>query len=318
MVQRILWTAMLAATLATAAAVAPAHAARTAADSQVTVPAAERGGPIGAVTLGRLAPAGASVCSNGSSGEGYAWLSNFVDPTKPSYTTPYAGVITSFSNQSNGVAGRLQALFFVPNGDGTHYLLAHSSSVVSVVAGRVNTFPLRIPVNKGEILALRTIDPNLECVGAGMPIDQILANSFSEGQQTLDFSGTPLSLTGTFVDVSAVLEPDVDDDGYGDVSQDGCPGLAAVHDPCPAPVVTVTKKPTKRTHAHRVKVKFRADVVGSTFACSIDGRAFKSCHSPFKGRFLPGTHTVRVMATSPVGVAGQPVTVQFKVVKARR
>jgi hypothetical protein len=119
--------------------------------------------------------------------------------------------------------------------------------------------------------------------------------------------------TRVFVNISAVVEPDQDGDGYGDVSQDGCPHLAAAHDPCPAPAVTVSKAPHRRTTRQRVKVKFAADVAGSTFACSVDGRAFRSCHSPYRARFLPGTHTVRIQATSPVGVTGQAVTVQFKV-----
>jgi len=67
-----------------------------------------------------------------------------------------------------------------------------------------------------------------------------------------------------------------------------------------------------------VKITFSSSAAGSTYGCSVDGRAFKPCLSPFKGRFLPGIHTVRVQATSPEGVTGAPVTVQFKVVKPKR
>jgi hypothetical protein len=277
-----------------------------------------RGGPIGAVTLGRVASSGTSACFNGSSGEGYAWMSNFVDPSNPSYTTPYAGVVTSFSNYSSAVTGRLQALFFVPSGVEFHYNLAQKSDPVTVAANQLNTFPVRIRVDKGEILAMRTIDPNLRCLGDGLTIDQIAANSFTATQTTFDFSGTPLSQTHKFVDISATLEPDVDNDGYGDVSQDGCPQLATVHDPCPAPAVTVTKAPARKSSKHKAKVTFTSNLAGSTFSCSVDGRAFTACHSPYKGHFPLGTHTLRIIAISPAGVAAQPVTVQFKVVKPKR
>jgi hypothetical protein len=120
------------------------------------------------------------------------------------------------------------------------------------------------------------------------------------------------------VNISAVVEPDVDGDGYGAVSQDGCPQLAAVHEPCPAPAVTVGKAPPRRTSKHRLMFRFASTVAGSAFGCSTDGRTFKPCSPPFKGRFPLGTHTIRVQATSPVGVAGTPVTVQFKVVRPKR
>ena len=180
----------------------PAHAvgsARPAAEPRAGVTAVRtdqppaRGGPIGAVTLGRVAPSGTAACFNGSSGEGYAWMSNFVDPSNPSYTTPYAGVVTSFSNYSSAVTGRIQALFFVPSGVEFHYNLAQKSNPVTVAANQLNTFPVSIRVEKGEILAMRTIDPNLRCLGDGLTIDQIAANSFSATQTTFDFSGTPLS-----------------------------------------------------------------------------------------------------------------------------
>jgi hypothetical protein len=66
-----------------------------------------------------------------------------------------------------------------------------------------------------------------------------------------------------------------------------------------------------------VKITFSSNAAGSTYGCSIDGRRFKSCLSPFKGHFPLGTHTVRVRAISPEGIAGEPVTVQFKVVKPK-
>src|SRR5262249_17204002 len=39
--------------------------------------------------------------------------------------------------------------------------------------------------------------------------------------------------TGVGTPVALTVEPDLDGDGYGDLTQDGCPRLAAVHEACP-------------------------------------------------------------------------------------
>jgi hypothetical protein len=113
--------------------------------------------------------------------------------------------------------------------------------------------------------------------------------------------------TGSFVgnyrpNISAVLEPDADNDGYGDVSQDACPQSAQTQVACPAPETTVTKKP-KRVRANpRIKVRFTSSIPGSSFECSLDGRRFKPCTSPYKKRLKAGPHRLRVRAVSPVGI----------------
>jgi hypothetical protein len=315
LVKRILWTGLVIACVCVGLTCVPARAASPPAPSPGTSSVITARAPIGPVTLGRVAPTGASACYVGAGG--YAWMSNFVDPNNPTYTAPYAGVITSFSNYASATGGRLQALFLAADGD-RHYDLVARSDTVTALPNRLNTFPVRIPVRAGQLLALRTIDPNQRCLGTGMLIDQIYGYDFTATQTTFDVVPGGVSQIQAYVNISAVLEPDVDGDGYGDASQDGCPALAAVHDPCPAPVTTIAKAPKKRLTKHKVKFRFAASVAGSTFGCSVDGRAFKACRSPFKGRFLIGTHTVRILATSPVGVpAAAPVTVQFKVVKPK-
>ena len=63
--------------------------------------------------------------------------------------------------------------------------------------------------------------------------------------------GTPITTSGANsrnLDLSAVLEPDADDDGYGDVSQDGCPSQAGTAGACrdlAAPDTSFKKAPKK-------------------------------------------------------------------------
>jgi hypothetical protein len=308
-VKRSLWLAVLAAaSLSLGLTTLPAHASGPGSPpGRTTVVAPHALGP---VTLGRVAPTGSSACIGG-----YLWYQAFEDPNQAPYRVPYDGVVTSVSHFASAVSGRIQAVFITPTATDFVYDATHRSAALTLAPGRLNTFAVRMPVHAGELLTLRTLDPNLRCIGTGGTIDQVTAEAVSDADTT--FGPPTLSQLHVFVNISAVLEPDLDGDGYGDVSQDGCPQLAAVHAPCPAPAVTVTKKPAKRVTTPKVKIRFRATVTGSRFGCSIDGRAFRPCRSPFKARFLPGTHTVRIEATSPVGVAGQPVTVQFKV-KTRR
>jgi hypothetical protein len=311
-VNRSVWSALAAAVVCIGLTGVPADATNPSiperhAPTTVIAPRAT----IGAATIGRVAPTGTSMCTNG-----YVWFQAFMDPVNPTYRVPFAGVVTSVSHFANAGSGRIQAVFLVPTATDFVYTVSHKTSALSLTPNQLNTFPVRIPVQAGEFLALRTVDLNVRCIAPGGTIDQITAAPVADSSST--FGPPTLSNLHQFVNISAVVEPDLDGDGYGDVSQDGCPQLSTVHDPCPAPVTTIKKAPKKRITGHRVKIKFTSNVAGSTFGCSVDGRAFKTCRSPFKGSFLLGTHTVRIQATSPVGVPGAQVTVQFRVVKPER
>ena len=71
--------------------------------------------------------------------------------------------------------------------------------------------------------------------------------------------------------------------------------------------------------ARKAKIKFSSTVAGSTFTCSVDGKAAKRCTSPFKKKFKVGKHTVVITATSAVGIVDPtPAIVKFKVTKPKR
>jgi hypothetical protein len=57
------------------------------------------------------------------------------------------------------------------------------------------------------------------------------------------------------IDVSAVLEPDADHDGFGDETQDQCPTNGSTHGPCPATGqrAAALKKCKKKHSAHARK-----------------------------------------------------------------
>jgi hypothetical protein len=124
------------------------------------------------------------------------------------------------------------------------------------------------------------------------------------------------SATGERLNLSAVVEPDADHDGFGDVSQDACPQSAATQTACPAPDTKVKKKPKKASTQPKPKITFSSTIAGSTFTCTVDKKAAKPCTSPFKKTFKPGKHKVVITAVSPFGVLDPtPVTVKFTVSK---
>jgi hypothetical protein len=188
------------------------------------------------------------------------------------------------------------------------------SALTTLAPNTLMTFPARIPVAAGDQLGIQVKNTSgaVNCAFVGVAGDSH-AYSFDDPDATNTFVGAS-SVNGNRWNISAVLEPDVDKDGYGDLSQDLCPQSATTHAACAVPDVTVTKKPKKVVHKRTVKIKFRSTVPGSTFTCAVDGKAAKPCKSPFKKKFKLGKHKVVITATTPLGVVdASPATVKFKV-----
>ena len=105
----------------------------------------------------------------------------------------------------------------------------------------VNTFDARIPVQTGDRLGLFSPTPEgtLVCEGPGPPG---LIGGF-EGSGGGVGSSTPFVEVPTEVriPVAAIIEPDADNDGFGDETQDKCPQSAAIQTECP--VVTLDATP---------------------------------------------------------------------------
>lgn len=96
-----------------------------------------------------------------------------------------------------------------------------------------------------------------------------------------------------------------DGDGVGD-GGDACPTLpGTLPNGCPditLPDTKIKKGPKKKTTKTTAKLTFKSTEAGSTFACSLDGKAFKPCKSPQKYKHLKGgKHSFEVRAIDPVG-----------------
>ena len=309
------WGTAAVVTLGVVAAVPVAHAsagggADAAARSSTTT--AQRDG--GAVVVGATGPA-TGLCGTTSS-----WVQRQQAPGSPGYVVPGPGVITSVSHFAPADStGSMRAEFLGPGAGPDNWVVRAYTPLLPLTPGTVNTFPLRIPVAAGTSLGLFVPENNVGCLFAGVPADEVAGVNNADPSTSPSFT-TVANFPGSRLNLSAVWEPDSDGDGFGDVSQDACPQSPVIQvAACPAPDVTVTKAPKKRSTKRKAKITFASTIAGSTFTCAVDGRAAGPCTSPFKRTYKPGKHSVVVTATSPYGIVDPtPVTVTFKVTKPKK
>ena len=144
-----------------------------------------------------------------------------------------AGVVTQWRVTSSIPASqRLKVV--APTGPKNEYRLVGESEEQAILPTE-NVFDARIPVPAGARFGLYAPGP--------VPNGPLFCNAVDPGDLMGSHSGDLLVTDGPVVfqqvvgnyrvPVSAVVEPDVDGDGYGDETQDGCPQSAASRAECP-------------------------------------------------------------------------------------
>ena len=83
---------------------------------------------------------------------------------------------------------------------------------------------------------------------------------------------------------------------------------------------TKVPKKTVKTTKKKAKVSFQftSTVAGSTFTCSIDGKAFVPCTSGVTYKLKAGKHTFAVRATAAGVTDATPATVSFKMKRKKQ
>ena len=274
----------------------------------------------GSTTLGQTppSPGGALYCPPSSA------AIQTGDTGSPSYLTP-AGVITSWSVMTGSATSRIK-LKTVHLQTGSSYVVTGVSEERTPTVNGLSTFPTRIPVGAGDRLALFVVGPGVGPCWQGTSVSSAadVVGFTATGQPDHGIGGVYTvnsSQDDTLLDVSATVEPDVDGDGYGDVSQDACPTRANQVTECVPPETTVTAPRKVKTAKKKAKVTvlFVANEAGSSFRCAVDGAPAKPCSSPFKVKLSPGKHYVAVTAVDPRGNADPtPGTAVIKVKPQQR
>ncbi len=182
--------------------------------------------------------------------------------------------------------------------------LVGASAVETLVDGS-NEFATRIPVPEYAHIGLRGPTETLYCDLTPGHIGGWVAGPWAVGE-TRKFKSSDIG-----VPVLAWVEPDVDGDGYGDESQDGCPRVAALQTPCP-PAVLTGRKATVRKRAVLVDVQ-----VNGPAQVEVSGRTAWNKTVP-RGK-SPGTRITTVMTTAgaPLQMAANvPQTFRLALPKA--
>lgn len=155
------------------------------------------------------------------------YIQTATPPGAPSYTTPSSGVITQWSYQSDSTPPPTIRLKIAQDFGGGTLKIVAESAVENIAPSALNTYQSRISVP------------------AGMDIGEYINNDCSREDDTYtDYFLDPPELSvgatsslfhqeGFQQDISAILEPDADHDGFGDNTQDQCPTNAATQGPCP-------------------------------------------------------------------------------------
>ncbi|HEU4736212.1 MAG TPA: hypothetical protein VFS48_04180 [Solirubrobacterales bacterium] len=170
--------------------------------------------------------------TNGVGGYTFVQLKRVSGGSLP-IAAPSGGVVTKWkvnSGVSTAVGQKLQILR--PTGAPNQFQTVAESTPATVSQG-LNSFDTRIPIQAGDRPAVAgapggSVPAPLYC--AGDPADEMGALT---PESTLGSTNTYPPAPGLVAAVSAVIEPDADNDGFGDETQDKCPQSSALQAPCP-------------------------------------------------------------------------------------
>lgn len=175
-----------------------------------------------AVTLGQTSSTG-TTCTSGV--PAYTLVQS--GAASNAYTVPLGNwVITSWSHNGMANTGQLVKLkVFRPTADPLKFTVVGQSSVRPIVAG-LQSFATRVPVTAGDVLGMvRTTTGELRCLFATASAQDKVSDD-PTSDTAVGAQETFLAPNGsTRLNLSAVLEPDPDGDGFGDESQDNCPAI---------------------------------------------------------------------------------------------
>jgi len=229
------------------------------------------------------------------------------------YRIPSDGVIASWSHESTAAAQQLK-LKVARAAGGNNFTIVGESTLETMAPSTLNTFQARIPVRAGDVIGLYEVteaDIARQILSPGFEY-HILSGDPAPGTTAGYTMGTTIQF-----DLSATLEPDADNDGFGDETQDACPGQPGATNGCP-PQTTITGGPKDKTRKKTATFAFTANVAGATFECSLDGDPFSACTSPHGVKVKKGKHSFEVRATDNGGFLGSPASDDWKVKKKRK
>lgn len=208
--------------------------------SALAVAPADAAGPVhlgqdgSASTTGSATAAGGCDCTVAQMHE--------ASPTSNSYVIPFDGVIVAsgtyvgnFVEATGTDTVRVQTVNRTGAATGTVVSEGTAHSLLGLPKNTVDRFYDRLPAHAGDVLAARFHDSGfIESTPfffkSAATADEVKVSTATAAGGSL--SGAEPPVAERRVNIDAVLEPDEDHDGYGDASQDLCPGSPIATSAC--------------------------------------------------------------------------------------
>ncbi|MDX6616332.1 MAG: hypothetical protein QOD60_1423 [Solirubrobacterales bacterium] len=177
------------------------------------------------------APASTAACPVNAT-----YVQEAVSAGAVSYQSPVSGVVTAWATYGGAAATQMKLEILRPDavGGAYHYFAKQKDALRDITAlGALNIFTgLHLPIAAGDYIGVYVPAAGANCLsfsaGAGESYHHVL------GDPALDVSTYFNNLQASgLINAAAAIEPDADGDGYGDETQDGCPGNGAVTGACP-------------------------------------------------------------------------------------
>jgi hypothetical protein len=179
--------------------------------------------PAGAATeIGQVSPANA-----GSGCISCAGLQIATDPSA-NYVMPADGVVTSWRFRANGNPGTAHLRIYRPAAVPGDFELVAKTPDRSFNLNEEAKVPARVVVKAGDHIGIGVSGPALS-VMTGDPDDRV---GGMDSFLPIGSVATPVGFGEYRVNMAAMLEADADRDGFGDETQDGCPGDPASQANC--------------------------------------------------------------------------------------
>lgn len=167
------------------------------------------------------------------------------------YTAPAGGVITSWSSAANATANRTQKLLVMRLVSGNTYSVIQRDVLRTLtLVSQLNTFSgIHIPIEAGDRIGLYVPAPQPGNASSGAfgtgDLGDVIKNNIGAEPGSSVLLDAPQNANNR-VNLSAVIEPDADKDGFGDETQDKCATNATVQGTCPKPKAKKCKKGKKK------------------------------------------------------------------------
>jgi hypothetical protein len=248
--------------------------------------------------------------------------------TPTTYEVPTDGVLTRFLvyvGSEVNASDRVQLRTFRRVGPSSAAVISAGAqhSLSGATLGTANTFYDRVPAKAGDVLGARfeifahSVDATPPSFSSGSASDLFAFQLGSVSDPGVGETFSPASNTGYRANVAAWLEPDLDHDDYGDVSQDLCPGSPVATDACSGSLFgsRLQGVPSFRGACGYACMRVQRTVGGASTAAPYDGvvvrwRVLAAPAGDYRIRVLgPGGGTgykvLRSSAAETVGSDGQ-------------